>query len=416
VQRDGTSGAEPPILDVLPPPPDRYLARGRVRMVAGWQEVAGIEAASAARRVGLGPDRGTGTGGGIGTGRGPRVAGGGGFEPDHELSDGDQGILPVLVEGQPLDGAFTTVAKQTRPPPRYTEATLLSAMESAGKVIDDEALREAMKDCGLGTPATRAAIIETLLRRAYIVRDKQQLVPTAMGIGLIAALPAPSLASPELTGAWEARLARIARGQETRAAFMADIEGYVADLVESIRTSNPPPPPPPGGAPAQARPRGRRWPTPQRRRAPTASARSRPAPAARSAQAARPPQGRSAPDVSRSPRAEALTCPRCRTGTLITGARGWGCSRWRDGCGFVIWFETSGRRLTLAQLRDLVVRGRTRKARFGERTGSLVLDGDTLRFEPADEPAAAALSAQRRADPRMRSRRRASRISGARER
>ena len=229
-------------------------------------------------------------------------------------------------------------------------------------------------------------MIETLLKRDYIVRAKQQLAPTALGISLIESLPVTTLASPELTGAWEARLARIARGQETRAAFMADIEAYVADLVESIRTSNPPPPPT-GGAPAQARPRGRRWPSPQRRRAPTAtsarSARSRPAPAARSAPAARPPQGRSAPDVSRSPRAEALTCPRCRTGTLITGARGWGCSRWRDGCGFVIWFETSGRRLTLAQLRDLVVRGRTRKARFGERTGSLVLDGDALRFEPA---------------------------------
>ncbi|MGH2899178.1 MAG: DNA topoisomerase, partial [Solirubrobacteraceae bacterium] len=301
-------------------------------------------------------------------------------------------------------------------------------------VIDDEALREAMKDRGLGTPATRAAIIETLLRRAYIVRDKQHLAPTAMGIGLIAALPAPSLASPELTGAWEARLARIARGQETRAAFMADIERYVADLVESIRTSNPPPPPP-DGAPAQARPRGHRWPSPQRRSTPTASFARRRSPAADASRVnARDSNGhganghgasgsspaRSSPKVARSPRTEALTCPRCGAGTLLTGARGWGCSRWRDGCQFVIWFETSGRRLTLAQLRDLVVRGRTRKARFGERTGSLVLDGDGPRFEPADEATttagAGASSARRRADPRRQSRRRASRISGARER
>jgi DNA topoisomerase-3 len=81
---------------------------------------------------------------------------------------------------------------------------------------------------------------------------------------------------------------------------------------------------------------------------------------------------------------EALGCPRCRSGTLITGARGWGCSRWREGCRFVVWFETFGRRLTLPQLRDLVVRGRTRKARFGTRTGSVVLDGDTVRFEAAE--------------------------------
>ena len=84
---------------------------------------------------------------------------------------------------------------------------------------------------------------------------------------------------------------------------------------------------------------------------------------------------------------EALSCPRCHSGTLITGARGWGCSRWREGCGFVVWFETFGRRLTLAQLRDLVVRGRTRKARFGARTGSVVLDGETLRFEAAETAA-----------------------------
>jgi DNA topoisomerase-3 len=408
-QRDG-SHAEPPILETLPPPPDRYLARGRVRMVAGWQAVAGIEATAAVRR------------------------------PGADTDDGEQAILPVLVEGQPLDGAFATLARQTRPPPRYTEATLLSAMESAGKVIDDEALRAAMKDCGLGTPATRAAIIETLLRRAYIVRDKQQLVPTAMGVGLIAALPVASLASPELTGAWEARLARIARGEETRAAFMADITRYVADLVEAIRTANPPPPPA-TGAPAQARPRG--WQASRRRRPPTDPAAHRPrrgktvrangptasrpatndrrhqsdtrprrttrtaaplpqvcttdrresTPQRRTAPTgARPPQvrttDRSEPGSSKRLAVETLGCPRCGAGTLMTGARGWGCSRWREGCRFVIWFETSGHRLTLAQLRDLVVRGRTRKARFGGQRGSLVLDGDTPRFEPADEAAA----------------------------
>jgi hypothetical protein len=84
---------------------------------------------------------------------------------------------------------------------------------------------------------------------------------------------------------------------------------------------------------------------------------------------------------------EPLGCPRCGAGRLITGARGWGCSRWREGCRFVIWFETSGRRLTLAQLRDLVMRGKTRKARFGDQTGSLVLDGDGPRFEPAEASA-----------------------------
>src|SRR5262249_45377238 len=155
-------------------------------------------------------------------------------------------------EGQALDGAFASVAKQTAPPPRYTEATLLGAMESAGKAIDDEALRLAMKDCGLGTPATRAAIIETLLKRDYIARSKLQLAPTALGISLIEALPVASLASPELTGSWEARLARIARGEDSRAAFMADISRYVADTVDAIRGSSPPPPPATAAAPVGA--------------------------------------------------------------------------------------------------------------------------------------------------------------------
>jgi DNA topoisomerase-3 len=380
-QRDD-SAAEPQILEALPPPPDRYLARGRARTIAGWQAVAGIEAAIAARRAGA------------------------------EADDGDPSELPVLVEGQPLDGAFSTAARQTRPPPRYTEATLLSAMESAGKVIDDEGLRDAMKDCGLGTPATRAAIIETLLRRAYIVRDKQHLIPTGIGIGLIAALPVASLASPELTGTWEARLARIARGEETRAAFMADITRYVADLVDAIRCAAPPPPPP-AGAPTQAGPRQRSWQTTRRRHAaPDAAARRPPrGTAARANRPAAPSPGSEAPSGPRrtgrsAPRmaqvgavdgsqagsskqlaVEPLGCPRCGAGSLITGARGWGCSRWREGCRFVIWFETSGRRLTLAQLRDLVMRGKTRKARFGDQTGSLVLDGDGPRFEPAEASA-----------------------------
>ena len=108
-------------------------------------------------------------------------------------------------------------------------------MESAGRDISDEELRAAMRDSGLGTPATRAATIETLIRRTFVARDGKNLVPTDMGIGLIDALPEKSLASPELTGSWEARLSRMARGQETRAAFMADISRYVSDVVTAIR-------------------------------------------------------------------------------------------------------------------------------------------------------------------------------------
>ncbi|MCW5803733.1 MAG: hypothetical protein KIT31_15220 [Deltaproteobacteria bacterium] len=607
---------ERPVLEELPPPPDRYLARGRVRLVAGWQDVAGIGPAGTneAARARRGEDDG---------GR------------DGRDGDGDEpmGALPRLAEGQALDGAFAAVAKQTRPPPRYTEATLLGAMESAGKTIDDEALRAAMRDRGLGTPATRASIIETLLRRDYIVRERQHLVPTATGIDLIRALPVASLASPELTGAWEQRLARVARNEETRAAFMADIARYVAETVDAIRTSPrsphapptapphapptapphaPPTAPPhaPPTAPPHAPPAA---PAPELARTfsgrprdgvprPAAAERIKPAPAARrtdpatwgdldmvaaeqlertaspfattlpgtrrrksrksaasdprrtssagrrgkradrrnaaddrrsststgarrgaaddrrsststgarrgaaddrrssgaaddrrSSTSTGAPRGavddradarnferrgpaasasrldprridprdlaaidalvrRSAPAVADDrgrdhplkttvfdPRAkapagtpatkaraeakvdgaavaekagaasdggvataadsahgdatgDALGCPRCRQGELIAGQRGWGCSRWREGCRFVIWFETAGRRLTTAQLRDLVTRGKTRKTRFrpdggGPTDGRLVLDAQrdngSAVFEPA---------------------------------
>jgi DNA topoisomerase-3 len=475
------SDAEVPLVRSLPPLPDRYLARGRVRIAAGWQEVAGID----------GEDK-----------RGDRG----------DREDDSSAVLPPLIEGQALDGAFKSMAKKTTPPARYTEASLLGAMESAGKAIDDEALRAAMKDCGLGTPATRAAIIETLLRRHYIERSKQQLVPTSLGINLIEALPVASLASPELTGSWEARLARIARGEESRAAFMADIARYVADMVDAVRGSTPPAAPddaPPispcprcgsgvvprprafactgtcgfvmrnrvagreitaalagvlmsakrsqvlGGfrskagkpfsaalilddsgelrfdfsqgneqdgagsdrsdddtqdapgrssLPRAASPRERKPRAMRTTRGTGATASQRPTDARASTtsdrrtrgaalQRTNAPRASTRADRPRQPRLQPdqLACPRCASGTLLAGNRGWGCTRWREGCRFVIWFETAGRRLTTVQLRDLVTRGKTRKSRFEpedgrEADGRLVLepavDGGA-RFEPA---------------------------------
>jgi DNA topoisomerase-3 len=259
-------------------------------------------------------------------------------------------------------------------------------MESAGQTIDDDALRLAMKDRGLGTPATRAAIIETLVKRDYVVRIKQQLVPTALGVVLIETLPVASLASPELTGAWEARLARIARGEDSRAAFMADIARYVAETVDAIRGSAPPAAP--VNAAASTGPEaGPEAATYHRSMRPSSGGH----PSRRGARSPRTPR---APKLPRRTRASKpargtrdvldveLPCPRCQVGFLITGSRGWGCSRWRDGCRFVIWFETAGRRLSVAQLRDLVTRGKTRKARFRTQSGAeidgrLVLDLDS---------------------------------------
>jgi DNA topoisomerase-3 len=126
------------------------------------------------------------------------------------------------------------VEKQTRAPPRFTDATLLTAMETAGRGLPEKEIADAMRECGLGTPATRAAILEVLLRRDYVARDGKSLQPTEKGIALIGVVHA-NVKSPAMTGEWEAQLARIERGTVDFDAFMAGIEGYVREVVDSVR-------------------------------------------------------------------------------------------------------------------------------------------------------------------------------------
>src|ERR671930_293359 len=153
---------------------ERFRTRGKVTLEAGWRSVYGVE-------------------------------------PDHERQSEDEeregGEIPALQEGQTVRCIAAELEdKLTKPPPRYTEATLLSAMETAGKLIDDEELREAMKDSGLGTPATRAETIETLIRREYIERVGRDLQPTPKGLQVITMLEEHKLTSPELTGDWVHKL------------------------------------------------------------------------------------------------------------------------------------------------------------------------------------------------------------------
>jgi DNA topoisomerase-3 len=147
-----------------------------------------------------------------------------------EVED-DQSLPPGLAKGQPqkvLDAK--PVSKKTRPPPRLTDATLLTAMETAGKTLDEKELSDAMKETGLGTPATRASIIETLLSREYLIRRGKALEATEKGIALIAAVD-PDVKSPIMTGQWEARLQKIQRGQGDLGSFMTGIEAYVREVI-----------------------------------------------------------------------------------------------------------------------------------------------------------------------------------------
>ncbi len=155
--------------------------------------------------------------------------------PSYGKDEEDSGDLPQLVMGQAIEIVNAHAKKQTTKPPKpYTEATLLSAMENAGKTIEDENLREAMKDSGLGTPATRAAIIERLIQVEYIKRRQKSLIPTEKALFLIPLIP-HELASAETTGKWEKGLSSIAVGRMKEDRFRQSIERFVKYLVESVR-------------------------------------------------------------------------------------------------------------------------------------------------------------------------------------
>ncbi len=153
--------------------------------------------------------------------------------PRAASAKGEPDLPGGLVQGQQVRVLQAeAVKKRTKPPPRFTDATLLTAMESAGKTLDDKALSDAMKERGIGTPATRASIIETLLKRGYVERDKKMLRATDKGIRLVGVVH-PKVRSPEMTGEWEAKLRGIERGDGGFEPFMRGIEDFVRDVVGS---------------------------------------------------------------------------------------------------------------------------------------------------------------------------------------
>jgi DNA topoisomerase-3 len=153
---------------------------------------------------------------------------------EEENKDEENASLPLVVKGEYLPVVGKEVLqKQTKPKPLYTEATLLKAMETAGKEIEDEELRQAMKETGLGTPATRAAIIETLIKRDYIIREKKSLVPTATGLGVYEVVKDKQIAHAELTGVWEKKLEEIRSGANVED-FLREIRDYTCTITREM--------------------------------------------------------------------------------------------------------------------------------------------------------------------------------------
>ncbi len=198
-------------------------------------------------------------------------------------------ILPDLISGQQVNVIQSKwCKKKTQPPALYTENTLLSAMENAGRFVEDETLKEQMKDSGLGTPATRAAIIERLLTVGYIERKGQTLVPTEKGMKLIEIVP-EELKSPQTTGKWEKGLSSIAKGNMTNEKFMASIQRYVHFLIEQSSHVN---------------------------------------------------QNIAFEKEQRNTKKRIRKlgiCPLCQKGTILEHSKGYYCSEWKNGCKFTIW-------------------------------------------------------------------------------
>ena len=151
---------------------------------------------------------------------------------DNEVKDQ---VIPNWQEGQHITLSGCTITEgKTKPKPLHTESTLLAAMETAGKEIEDDMMRQAMKDSGIGTPATRAAIIETLLKREYMVRQQKKLVPTEKGLALHSVVKNMAIANVEMTGKWEAELAKIERGEASADGFTHSIEGYTREITAEL--------------------------------------------------------------------------------------------------------------------------------------------------------------------------------------
>jgi DNA topoisomerase III len=222
------------------------------------------------------------------------------------LSDNQQNteenLLPSVSTKDPVSAEnLEILEKQTKPPPLYTEAGILAAMETAGKQIDDDEARQAMKDCGLGTPATRAQVIERLIQVQYITREKNILKPTEKGTYLINSLRSPEIKSPELTGSWEKKLNDIVAGSYSRETFMNEIKCFTQEIIQKVQSAESP-----------------------------------------------------APSFNISKDRSLGSCPSCQSGLIIKGKYNYFCSKYKDKCPFKISLKIASKAISEALVRELL--------------------------------------------------------------
>jgi len=261
---------------------------------------------------------------------------------DSSKPEKESGILPTFIKGEKGPHEPSFLEKQTKPPNQFTEASLLRAMETAGKHVDDDELRELMKDNGIGRPSTRANIIETLFKRKYIKRNKKQVLPTTTGIQLIDTIQNELLKSAELTGSWEKQLKDIEKGEFSASMFIKNMKQMVDQLVYEVRSE-----------------------TKRANISHTATITTK---------------NKIAKTLSKqSKQITSQTCPKCKQGTLLKGKAAYGCSDYKSGCNFVLPFKFEGKKVSEIQYIRLLKKGFTVNLK-GFNVGTTTVDG-LLRFD-----------------------------------
>jgi DNA topoisomerase-3 len=243
-------------------------------------------------------------------------------EKEENENNEDQ-TMPTFVKGERGPHEPDLLEKQTQAPKMHTEATLLRAMETAGKQVDDEELRDLMKENGIGRPSTRANIIETLFKRKYVTREKKNLVPTQTGIQLIHTIQNELLKSVELTGIWEKKIRQIEKGDYDTSLFISEMKEMVQNLVAEVKKEN--------------------------------------------AQYINIEQDAEVSDKTEKekPKKEKKTeqkptiCPKCQKGNMLKGKAAYGCSEYKNGCHFKVSFEQFGKKLTDNQIITLISKKQT---------------------------------------------------------
>ncbi|WP_434750781.1 DNA topoisomerase 3 [Paenibacillus amylolyticus] len=265
--------------------------------------------------------------------------------------------------------------KATQPPKSYTEGTLLKAMESAGKQIENEELRDAMKDSGLGTPATRAATIERLKNVGYITMQGKKMQLTLKGrtaIELIRRAGVDLLTSPEMTGQWERRLHQISKGEAEQDKFMENVKKFTLSIIEKVRVQAPAAADAFGEDARGSRGKGNgRTAVSKTAAKSTNDARTTKASAAKTASTTRTTMQMSAARPGAREVLASCPSPGCN-GHIIEGKKGYGCSRFKEGCTFVVWKEYAGKKITSTMLKSLVEKGSTQVLSFKRKDGSTV--------------------------------------------